>query len=97
MDSTRCSADALCREISGELVDITSWLSEGELTPDQFRHTVSALEARKLQRHGFRLTTAVGEAGIVHFSLRFAGNDELCASLDIDPRSGRFTIQRACN
>jgi hypothetical protein len=91
-DDTACA----CRQISGELVDMVGWLSEGDLTADEFRHTVAALEARKLQRFGFCLTSAVGENGIVHFSLRSVANGELCASIDADPKAGTIEIQHAC-
>jgi hypothetical protein len=99
-DQGACShhqADSACREISGELVDMVQWLSEGDLTPDQFRHTVADLETRKLQRFGFRLISAVGENGLVHFSLRFAKTDDLCASLDVDPQTGELSIQHTCS
>jgi hypothetical protein len=88
--------DCACREISGELTDLVRWLSEGDLTPEEFRHTVAALEARKLQRFGFRLASAVGANGLVPFALRHGGTDELCASLDINPHTGEFEIQLAC-
>ena len=94
--SLRAQTECVCHEISGELIDVVTWLSEGDLTPDQFRNTVTELEKRKLQRHGFRLTSATGENGIVHFSLRFASSDELCASLDVDPTTGKLDVQHAC-
>jgi len=93
---SRNNAECACREISGELVNMVGWLSEGDLTPEEFRHTVAALEARKLQRFGFSLASSVGENGIVHFSLRSASSGELCASIDADPRSGTIEIQHAC-
>lgn len=95
MDSPE-GPECACREISGELTDLVRWLSEGGLTPEEFRRTVATLEARKLQRYGFRLASAVGADGIVHFSLRRAETDNLCASMDIDPNTGEFEIQFAC-
>jgi len=32
--------DWACREISGDLTDLARWLSEGDLTPDEFRSLV---------------------------------------------------------
>jgi hypothetical protein len=83
----------VCQEISGELKDIASWLSDGELTPEEFQRTVAAFEARKLQRFGFTLSSAISEDGTVHFSLRFADTGELCASMDVDPATGELAIQ----
>lgn len=86
----------LCWEMSGELKDIVSWLAEGELTPKEFAHTVTALEKRKLTRLGFTLSSAVSEETIVHFSLRFADTGELCASMDVNPQTGDIQVQPAC-
>jgi len=93
---SRDDAECACREISRELADMAGWLSEGGLTAEEFRRTVAALEARKLARFGFCLASAVGENGIVHFSLRSAANGELCASIDADPKTGAIEIQHAC-
>jgi hypothetical protein len=46
--------------------------------------------------HGFRLTNAGSPNGTVHFSLHHAENDELCPSLDVDPRTGNLTVQHTC-
>ncbi len=88
--------ESLCKEISGELRDISTWLSGGELTPEQFRTAVTTLEAKKLSRFGFCLYSDISENGEVHFSLRHADTDELCASIDVDPLTGKMAIQRAC-
>jgi hypothetical protein len=86
----------LCKEIAGELSDMASWLADGELNPDEFQRTVAAFEARKLQRFGFKLTSAVSENRVVHFTLRFADSEELCASMDVDPSTGEMSIQHTC-
>ena len=85
--------DEVCKEISGELVDMARWLSGGELTPEQFRLAVSRLEHRKLQRFGFKLSSSVSEDGVVHFNLRFADSGESCSSIDVDPTTGELFIQ----
>ena len=89
--------DEICKEISGELQDVARWLSGGELGPEQFRQLVAHLEARKLKRHGFKLSSSVSEDGVVHFSLRFAESDNLCASMDVDPMTGELRVQRTCS
>jgi hypothetical protein len=90
------STDDVCKEISGELIAMVDCLSEGGLNPEQFRNTVAALEARKLARFGFRLTSAVDPDGVVQFSLRYASNGDLCASLEADPKTGELTAQHTC-
>lgn len=75
---------------------MASWLAGGGLTPEQFADTVCFFEKRKLTRLGFVLSSAVSEGPIVHFSLRFAQGGELCASMDVDPRTGEIEMQSAC-
>lgn len=86
----------LCWEMAGELRDIASWLADGELSPEQFAHMVSAFEKRKLTRLGFTLSSALSEDSIVHFSLRFADSGDLCASMDVNPKTGDIEVQPAC-
>lgn len=86
----------ICREISGELEDMARWLSGGKLSPEQFRLAVMRLEHRKLQRFGLKLSSTVSSDRVVHFSLRFAETDELCASMDVDPMTGKLAMQMTC-
>ena len=95
MNSTM-SHDEICKEISGELEDMARWLSRGELGPNQFRMMVKTLEQRKLERFGMKLSSTVSIDGVVHFTLRFAEADELCASMDVDPMTGKLSTQLAC-
>ena len=85
-----------CKEIAGELSDIAGWLSKTDLTPSEFQRAVTALEARKLKRFGFELTSSISDDQWVHFTLRFEENGELCASMDIDPATGEMSIQHTC-
>lgn len=82
-----------CREMAGELCDMARWWAGGGLTPEQFSASVAELERRKLARQGFRLSSAISEDGMVHFSLRHAATGELCASLDVDPKTGKLEVQ----
>jgi len=82
-----------CHEMAGELCEMVGWWSGGGLTPEQFSASVAELERRKLAQHGFKLSSAISEDGMVHFSLRYAGTEELCASLDVDPKTGKLEIQ----
>jgi hypothetical protein len=88
--------DEICREISGELEDMARSLSGGKLSPEQFRLGITRLEQRKLQRFGLRLTSSVSPDEVVHFTLRFAGTDELCACMDVDPMTGKLAMQSTC-
>lgn len=88
--------EEVCNEISGELQDMARWLSGGGLSPEQYRLGLSRLEERKLKRFGLKLSSSVSEDGMVHFSLRFSDNDELCVSMDVDPMTGELTTQPAC-
>jgi hypothetical protein len=81
--------DAICREIAGELRDITRWLAGGDINPEEFRQAVHMVEARKLARFGLRLNSFIAPEGTAHFTLSFADSDETCASIDVDPRTGR--------
>lgn len=86
----------VCEEISGELQDMARWLSGGGLSPEQFRLGLTRLEDRKLKRFGLKLSSSVSDDGVVHFTLRFADTEELCASMDVDPMTGKLAIQPAC-
>jgi hypothetical protein len=88
--------DEICQEISGELQDMARWLSGGDLSPEQYRLGLTRLEDRKLKRFGLKLSSAVGDDGVVHFTLRFKDTGELCASMDVDPMTGKMSIQPAC-
>ena len=88
--------DEACKEISGELEDMARWLSGGGLSPEQFRMSLTRLEAQKLKRFGLKLSSLVSEDRVVHFTLRFSDTDELCASMDVDPMTGKLTTQPAC-
>lgn len=90
------TAGEICKEISDELEDAACGLSGGGLSPEQFRSLVEELERQKLKRHGFKLNSSISEDRIVHFSLRFADTGELCASMNVDPMTGKFTTQHAC-
>ncbi len=89
------SLEIQCHEIVGELLDTCGWLADGQSTPEQFRRTVTAFEARKLARLGYTLSSALSSDDIVHFSLRTAAAGELCASLDVDPATGEVHLQQA--
>ena len=88
--------DQICKEISGELQDMAGWLSGGGLSPEQFRLGLTRLEAQKLKRFGLKLSSLISEDGVVHFTLRFSDTDELCASMDVDPMTGKLNTQLAC-
>jgi hypothetical protein len=82
--------------MTGELSDIVSWLAGGDLSPEQFRKTVVAFEAKKLARFGFTLDSAVSDGSMVHFSLRFAESGEFCSSMDVDSHTGEIVVQHTC-
>lgn len=57
-------------------------------------HAVLGVELHKpRKRHGLKLSSSVSEDGVVHFSLLFAHNDELCASMDVNPMTGTLVVQ----
>ena len=87
--------DEVCKEISGELQEMAGWLTGGGLSPEQFRLGLTRLEDRKLKRFGLKLSSFVSDEGVVHFTLRFADTDELCASMNVDPMTGEVVMQRA--
>jgi len=72
------------------------WLSKGELSPGQFRSLLNSLEKKKLEGRGMKLSSEISIDGVVHFTLQFANTGELCASMDVDPITGKLTCQRAC-
>jgi hypothetical protein len=86
----------VCREIAGELQDLLGWLAGGDLTPEQYRCTVAMLQQRKLRRYHMQLDSAVSEGDMVHFSLRFVNSGELCASMDVNCKTGDTEVQLAC-
>lgn len=88
--------DEICKELAGELEDMAKWLSRGDLSPGQFRSLLNTLEKKKLERFGMKLSSTVSIDGVVHFSLRFAEGEELCASMDVDQVTGKLSTQIAC-
>lgn len=84
----------VAHELVGELIDVCAWLADGRATPEQFRRTVAALEKRKHERFGYTLSSAAAAHGLVQFSLRHTASGELCASLDVDPATGRVSVQQ---
>jgi hypothetical protein len=92
----KINQDQVCQEISGELQDMARWLAGGGLSPEQFRLGLTRIEDQKLKRFGLKLSSSVSEDGVVHFSLRFSDTEELCASIDVDPMTGKLMIQPAC-
>ena len=88
--------EEVCHEISDELQDMARWLSGDGLSPDQYRLGLVRLEEQKLKRFGLKLSSVVSEDGVVHFSLHFSDDGELCVSMDVDPVTGKLTTQPAC-
>lgn len=88
--------DQICQEISGELQDMARWLSGDSLSPEQFRLGLARLEDQKLKRFGLKLSSSVSEDGMVHFTLHFSDTEERCASIDVNPVTGKLSIQPAC-
>lgn len=87
--------DEICKEIAGELEAAARGLSGGVLSPDRFRRVVEELERQNFKRHGFKLSSSVTDERVVHFTLRFTDTDELCASMDVDPMTGKLRTQHA--
>ena len=75
---------------------MAGWLSGGGLSPEQFHLGLTRLEAQKLKRFGLKLSSLISEDGVVHFTLRFSDTDALCASMDVDPITGKLSTQLAC-
>jgi len=88
--------DEVCEEISADLQEMARLLAGGGLSPEQFRLGLTRLEDRKLKSCGLKLSSLVSEDGTVHFNLRFADSGELCASMDVDPVTGKLAIQPVC-
>jgi hypothetical protein len=89
--------DSVCDEIAAELREIAGWLAAGKLDPEQFRLSVLTLEAAKVTRFGLKLSGANTAEGNTRFTLNFADNGELCATLEFDPRTGELTRQQLCS
>lgn len=87
----------ICQEIAGELEEMARWLSSGELSPGQFRSLLNTLEKKKLEHVGMKLSSSISVDGVVHFSLRFAEGEELCATMDVDPITGKLSTKLACS
>jgi hypothetical protein len=91
--SVKIDHEQVCREISGELKEMASLLAGGGLSPEQFRLGLTRLEEQHLKHAGLKLRSSVSEDGVVHFCLRFADTEDLCANIDVDPMSGEVVIQ----
>ena len=57
---------------------------------------MNTLEKKKLERLGMKLSSIVSVEGIVQFTLRFADTGDLCASMDVEPITGKLSTQLAC-
>lgn len=86
----------LCNEIAGELRDMATWLSAGQIDPERFRHAILTLEAAKVARFGFRLTGTGLRDGGTHFELKFADTGDVCASMEFDPVTKELSIHHIC-
>ena len=89
--------DSVCDEISGELREIAGWLAAGKLDPEQFRVAVLTLEAAKVARFGMKLSGENTAEGNTRFTLNFADDGELCATLEFNPSTGELTRQQLCS
>ena len=88
--NSRVNPADVCDEIAGELRDIATWLSSGQLDPERFRQAVLALEDRKVKRHGFTLTGTLAHPGLTRFTLRCASSGNTCAEMTFDPATGEI-------
>lgn len=79
--------------MAAELRDVAGWWAGGGLSPEDFRAMVAEFEARKMVRHGLRLSSATSPDGLVHFTLRHVTTGELCASMEVDPMTGEVEVQ----
>lgn len=82
-------------ELVGELIDACTWLADRRATAEQFRRAVVDFEKRKHDRLGYTLCSAAVAPCLVQFSLRHTASGGLCASLDVDPATGRVSVQQA--
>ena len=85
--------EATCHEMTEEFREVAGWWAGGGLAPEQYRALVAEFEARKMARHGLRLSSATSADGLVHFTLRQADTGELCARVEVDPRTGKAEVQ----
>ena len=95
MSEQRTPAE-LCHEIEGEVREVASWLSGGQLSSEQFRAAVLTIEANKVKRFGFSLSAQEAVAGKTKFSLRFADTGELCATMEFDPATHELAVDHVC-
>jgi hypothetical protein len=79
-------------QIVGDLCDVAEWFAGGELTPDEYRKCVTTFEAKKMERFGFDLRSAIADNGDVHFSLFLATTGELWLSVEINPNTGEVVF-----
>ena len=86
----------ICNEIAGELQEMATWLSVGNMSAERFRQAVLTLEAAKVSRFGFKLTGQPLRDGGTHFELRFADTQELCASMEFDPATRELSVHHIC-
>ncbi len=86
----------LCNEIAGELREMATWLSAGQIPPERFRQAVLALEAAKVARFGFKLSGVGLRDGGSHFELRFADSGDVCASMEFDPETKELSVHHIC-
>jgi len=91
------TAEDVCKEISADLQDAARSLARRLIHPEQFRALVENVERQTLKRPGFKLSSSVAESGTVHFTVRYADTNEICASMDVDPETGSLVRRQGCS
>jgi len=91
------TAEEVCKEVSTDLEDAARSLARRFIHPEQFRAMVENIERQTLKRHGFTVSSSISESDTVHFTLRYADTNEICASMDIDPETGRLIRREGCS
>ena len=95
--TVKMNREEIWKDLSGDREELVLCLSNGDISIRLFHALLDTLQKSKLHETGMKLSSSVSEVGVVHFSLRFADTDEVCASIDVDPATGKLTNQLACH
>ena len=95
--SKRVLSESVWRTVAGELRDVASWLARRSncTRPSSFASHPPHARGRKgpASRPRHRRGQVL-ENGRVHFELRSAADERLCATLDYDSASHAFSVDR---
>lgn len=88
--------DVACAMLCEEIHALARALARAELSRDDFIAAILQLENERARPLGFTLVGSHTRDDWTHFSLRFRGTHQICASFEFLPDTGEFRNEYQC-